>query len=1218
MLLPRFRVSLLLFILTSGSAQAQTAVIYESSDPLTIDGQLNDPFWKGAPQQDFSPNESGVPASLGGTVRFGLRGNYLCVATTLPEPGGRVLARSMGKNPTWEKDAYESPPVEDRIRFEVAYTSLGGEQPRTSLEINPWGGYRLEEKGHLVATTPVLRAALVTPEGWTVEAALSLRDLDLDPSQAGAVKIRAERIRSRRPQAPEFRWSWPDNGVLADFRIPATDSSVAAPAYTPPTLGNTDPPLEVGKVLSLPEVVADWDHPAWRNIPAFTLPRNEPYPRKPRYPTEIKWMHDGSTLGILARMEEPEPVEADNGGRDSRVDRDDHFAIYFATSGSAMVEVIVNPVGAIRDVVVRGPHTLRPSSSWNGNIEVQTGIRHGEWIARINLPLDEIAGALGETGVPDQWRVLLSRNRAARRGQASEVSSLPVTVSNSFYGPARYRALVLRDAEPQEVAAPGIPYEVSNEEGLTAEIAQLYPDVWSSLEKRSKSVRSMVSRQLERRIRKAVWDERQAWDKVETRDDWERFRDERIDALRESTGMFPPNRPPLNPQVTARHGGRGYRLENLVFQIRESYYMSANLYLPADYTGRIPGIIIVHSQHYPKTQGELHDMGELWARTGAAVLIIERPGYGERVQTTPWYRQAYVSRFLFTKQLFLVGESYSGWAAWDIIRSVDYLYERPEIDRGKIIVLGSVAGGGEPAGVAAALDPRISAIAPFNYDQGHVRVHGDSPGQIAKQFSPWVVAASVAPRKFIRAFEFGWEGAEQSDYPSLWVDGYERSRKVWGFYDALDNLATSQAYGLIRLSVERVSHCFSIGPQQRKEIYPILKRWFGIPLPSDEDLAILPDSQLSTNPVREAARLQEAERRRPHADLLSITPAVSAEMERRPLHTIAHAMGVEQLDAARSRREALRSQAKLEVLRRELATQLGHIEPNPNPEARVRGNQNLSASRVERIVLDIEEGIQVPLLLLLPGNRRPDSLVVAVAQGGKERFLSNRAAEIARLLSAGVAVCLPDLRATGETSPSSDRRDGGAHHSLARREFDLGNSLLGSQLKDLRTVIAYLRAQPNLRGAKLALWGDSFVPTNPEHLFVDEVALESSPQIQYRAEPMGAHLALLAALYEPNVQAVVARGGLSSYLSVLESPFTYTPIDITVLGILQAGDIADISEALAPRPQLLTALVNGRNVALSQTALEEEFSRAKSAGGLTLSAESTDVATWLIESLGGI
>ena len=53
-------------------------------------------------------------------------------------------------------------------------------------------------------------------------------------------------------------------------------------------------------------------------------------------------------------------------------------------------------------------------------------------------------------------------------------------------------------------------------------------------------------------------------------------------------------------------------------------------------------------------------------------------------------------------------------------------------------------------------------------------------GRSAGQFSPWLVAASIAPRKLIRAFEFGWEGAEEPDYPKLWVDGMQRSRESLG------------------------------------------------------------------------------------------------------------------------------------------------------------------------------------------------------------------------------------------------------------------------------------------------------------------------------------------------------------------------------------------------------------------------------------------------------
>jgi dienelactone hydrolase len=776
--------------------------------------------------------------------------------------------------------------------------------------------------------------------------------------------------------------------------------------------------------------------------------------------------------------------------------------------------------------------------------------------------------------------------------------------------------LNLLDSDPTEVKLPQALERVPPA-GLAGELSAMKPYVWPSLDRRYQGVRTMLQRYMRMRTEGAVLAERRAWEQVETREDWERFRDERIKGLRESVGKFPPDRPALDARVSVRQKGDGYVLENLAFQSRPGFYVTANLYLPARVTPPIPAIIIVHSQHYPKTQGELHDMGEMWARTGCAVLIIERPGYGERAETTTWYRQAYGSRFTFTKQLFLIGESYSGWAAWDIIRSVDFLHDRPDVDKSRIILLGSVAGGGEPAAVAAALDPRITAVVPFNYDQGHVRVHGDSPGQIARQFSPWLVAASVAPRKFVRAFEFGWEGAEEPDYPELWVDGLKRSEKVWGFYGARENLASSQAYGLIRLSMERVSHCFSIGPQQREPLYAIFHRWFGIPLPSQKDLEILPDSQLSTNPVREAARRQEALRRRPHADLLSIPPDLSAKIQRRKTHQIAQEMGKEMLAAARRRRQSLGAEERVQRLRDELQPMLGDISPTGSPRSETVWTRALDGAVVEAVSLEVEDGIRVPLFLMRPQGRPISPVVVALAQSGKERFLANRSRELEQLLRAGVAVCLPDVRGTGETASSSELDDPDTQPAI--REFDLSRSLLGSRLKDLRTVLVYLRNRSDIDAKRIAIWGDSFAPANPKNLWLDEIEFEAGPQIQQWADPLGAHLALLAALYENDVRAVAARGGLVGYLTVLDEPYTYVPMDVIVWRLLKSADIADIAGALAPRPVVLAGLVNGRNILTDATDLDRILEPAKrayeSAGAanrLTLRVESENMAAWLI------
>ena len=99
---------------------------------------------------------------------------------SVAEPGGKVLARSIGRNPVWEKDHDGSPAVEDRVQWRIRYRSAGGVQRELSIEGNPWGAYRIEEGGQTTADLGITRSAQVTSEGWSFEAALPLKALDVD------------------------------------------------------------------------------------------------------------------------------------------------------------------------------------------------------------------------------------------------------------------------------------------------------------------------------------------------------------------------------------------------------------------------------------------------------------------------------------------------------------------------------------------------------------------------------------------------------------------------------------------------------------------------------------------------------------------------------------------------------------------------------------------------------------------------------------------------------------------------------------------------------------------------------------------------------------------------------------------------------------------------------------------------------------------------------
>jgi hypothetical protein len=83
------------------------------------------------------------------------------------------------------------------------------------------------------------------------------------------------------------------------------------------------------------------------------------------------------------------------------------------------------------------------------------------------------------------------------------------------------------------------------------------------------------------------------------------------------------------------------------------------------------------------------------------------------------------------------------------------------------------------------------------------------------------------------------------------------------------------------------------------------------------------------------------------------------------------------------------------------------------------------------------------------------------------------------------------------------------------------------------------------------------------------------------------------------------------------------PADALVPGILRTADIPDIAAALAPRPLLFAGAVDGRNVRLTQAALDRSFAAVRKAyagtgaARLTLSAGASpeSIAGWLLAAL---
>jgi len=743
--------------------------------------------------------------------------------------------------------------------------------------------------------------------------------------------------------------------------------------------------------------------------------------------------------------------------------------------------------------------------------------------------------------------------------------------------------------------------------------------------KQRKDFSSIVRSNLRSRIQEANDWSSATWNSINNREDWERFRDAKLQALKNSLGRFPEPSEDLNVHVTRSLAGDGFQIENLIYESRAGLWVTANLYLPIRYRGSIPGIIICHSHHAPKTQGELQDIGMTWARQGCAVLVMDQLGHGERRQhpfrTTGDYehpyrigRQDYYFRYDTGIQLHLAGDSLMGWMVWDLMRGVDLLLERSDIDPKRIILLGAVAGGGDPTAVAGAIDSRIAGVVPFNFGGPQPETQYPLPEDVETSlnyagsgswestrnlrysavdgFLPWVIVGSISPRSLVYAHEFSWN----RERDPVW----KRLNQIYGFYNESKNLSFAHGYGVLQQSSSEASHCTNIGAFHREFIHTAFQQWFNISITSEDEYS---------NRYKEE-------------DLLSMTPEVEKEIEPKRLIDLLPEIAMERAAPVRKLLDDASPAVKCKLLRDQWTLLLGNLDPNGSPNVLsintdVVSNLNI---RVDRVVLEVETGIVVPLMILLPKQEEDKQfpLVIAVSQSGKEGFLRHRANDIVDLLNGGIAVCLPDVRGTGETNSSQSRDFRAIDSSLSSSELMLGGTMAGSRLRDLRSVLRYLSTRNDIISYRMAFWGDSFALVNPQDTnFNIPREVDTRPG---HSEPIGGLLALLGALFENNIHAVYIHGGLSGFQSVLTNQFVYIPHDVVIPGVLTAGDLCDIAAVLAPRPLCLEGLVDELNRRLSLEVTRtiykstlENYHRMQAGDHVSIHETITSPAHWLID-----
>lgn len=224
--------------------------------------------------------------------------------------------------------------------------------------------------------------------------------------------------------------------------------------------------------------------------------------------------------------------------------------------------------------------------------------------------------------------------------------------------------------------------------------------------------------------------------------------------IAQSFGAFP-DKTPLNARTTATVKRDGYLIENVIFESRPNFPVTANLYLPvADKP--VPGVVgsCGHSDN-GKASEAYQSFAQGLARQGYACLIFDPIGQGERLQYLnengkSQYGAGVREHLHGGNQQFLVGEFFGAWRAWDGMRALDYLLTRPEVDKDHLGITGN-SGGGTMTTWLCGVEPRWTMAAPSCFVTTFLRNAENELPADTEQCPPRALGLGLEHEDFIAA-----------------------------------------------------------------------------------------------------------------------------------------------------------------------------------------------------------------------------------------------------------------------------------------------------------------------------------------------------------------------------------------------------------------------------------------------------------------------------------
>lgn len=311
-------------------------------------------------------------------------------------------------------------------------------------------------------------------------------------------------------------------------------------------------------------------------------------------------------------------------------------------------------------------------------------------------------------------------------------------------------------------------------------------------------------------------------------------------------------------------GGKGYRMRKLRYEIVPGFFSSAILYLPEKLSGKAPAVLNVNGHVGPEGKAVEYKQKRCinQALQGMISLNLEWLSFGElgHKENVHW----------FGGHLDLAGANSIGLFYLAMRKGLDYLWEHPQVDRGRLAVTG-LSGGGWQTIILSALDERVNVSIPVaGYSAVISRIERPQDiGDIEQNATDLLTLADYSHLTAMRAPKptlLIYNAEDDCCFRAPLVKPYifDAIRPFFRLYEKPDNFAW-------HLNVDPATHNYLLNNRQAS--YRFLARHFGLP-PVERETSV--DDQIKSYDELVVGLPKD------NLTILGVAKRLASRIERRP------------------------------------------------------------------------------------------------------------------------------------------------------------------------------------------------------------------------------------------------------------------------------------------------------------------------------------------------